>query len=416
MANTTHEADILIIGGGPAGVAAAITAARRGRRVALLDENPTTGGQIWRGTDKPPEALTWLRKLARKKIAIIGNARVYAVSPERWVHAETVEGNQKWRYNRLILATGARERFLPFAGWTLPNVLGAGGLQALAKGGWPLAGKRVVVAGTGPLLLAVADYLQTHGAEVICLVEQASRAKVWRLGATLWRQPSKLRQALELRRKLKNIPQLYGAWPVRAEGADKLTAVVIRQGRREQRMDCDYLACGWHLLPNMELPRLLGCAEAEGAVTVDEWQKTSQDDIYAAGETTGIGGVELSLVEGQIAGYAAVERHDAARRLFAERDKLRGWARQLNQTFALRPEVLRLATPETIVCRCEDVSYSRLAECHTAREAKLYTRCGMGPCQGRICGAATAALFGWQADAVRPPILPVSVATLLESD
>lgn len=413
MAEATHETDILIIGGGPAGVAAAVAATRRGRRVTLLDENFGLGGQIWRGANESPQALAWLHKLSQKKVLVVSGARVYAASPKaREVHAETPHGGQSWRYQRLILATGARERFLPFEGWTLPNVMGAAGLQALAKGGWPVDGKRVVVAGTGPLLLVVADYLQQHGAEVLCVAEQAARHKVWQLGATLWRQPDKVRQALELRRKLKKIPQFYGAWPVRAEGADQLTAVVIQHGRRERRLECDYLACGWHLQPNLELARLLGCAVTAGAVMVDEWQKTSQSDIYAAGETTGVGGVELALIEGQIAGYAAVERHDAARAGFAVRDSLRGWAQKLDQTFALRPEVLRLATPETIVCRCEDVTYRRLAECRNAREAKLYTRCGMGACQGRICGAAMAALWGWDADTVRLPVLPVKLATL----
>jgi hypothetical protein len=124
--------------------------------------------------------------------------------------------------------------------------------------------------------------------------------------------------------------------------------------------------------------------------------------------------VELSLVEGQIAGYAAVDRHDAARRLFRERDKLRAFARRLNETFALRPELKKLPAPDTFVCRCEDVSYERLAGCASWREAKLHTRCGMGPCQGRVCGGATEFLFGWNAESVRPPAFPVRLGTLAQ--
>jgi NADPH-dependent 2,4-dienoyl-CoA reductase/sulfur reductase-like enzyme len=135
--------------------------------------------------------------------------------------------------------------------------------------------------------------------------------------------------------------------------------------------------------------------------------------VYAAGEATGIGGLELSLVEGEIAGLAAAGKHQAARNLFGVREKQQRFARILNETFALRAELRDLAAGETIVCRCEDVAFERLREHDSWRAAKLQTRCGMGPCQGRICGAAVEFLFGWRAESVRPPILPVRVESLL---
>jgi hypothetical protein len=163
----------------------------------------------------------------------------------------------------------------------------------------------------------------------------------------------------------------------------------------------------------LELAELLGCRIEDGAVQVNEFQQTSVPHVYAAGEATGIGGLELSLVEGEIAGLAAANDRDEARKLFGVRTKGKGFARVLNETFALRKELRNLVKDETIVCRCEDVTFGRLKMHDSWRSAKLQTRCGMGPCQGRVCGAATEFLFDWRVESVRPPILPVRVESLL---
>ena len=137
--------------------------------------------------------------------------------------------------------------------------------------------------------------------------------------------------------------------------------------------------------------------------------------VYCAGEPTGIGGLELSLVEGQIAGYASVDLQDRARSMFGARERLRRFARLLNKTFALRDELKGLSQPETVVCRCEDVTFERMQACDSWRAAKLQTRCGMGPCQGRICGAASEFLFHWGMESVRPPIFPARLENLARS-
>jgi NADPH-dependent 2,4-dienoyl-CoA reductase/sulfur reductase-like enzyme len=170
------------------------------------------------------------------------------------------------------------------------------------------------------------------------------------------------------------------------------------------RLECDYLACGYGLVPNTELPAALGCAIANGAVQVDEWQQTSQEHVFAVGETTGIGGLDLSLLEGQIAGHVASGQREAAGILLAARKSAGKFAKLLERSFSLRPELSNLPRPETIVCRCEDVNYQTLQEQPDWRSAKLHTRCGMGPCQGRVCGSATAHLFGWTQDSIRPPV------------
>jgi NADPH-dependent 2,4-dienoyl-CoA reductase/sulfur reductase-like enzyme len=211
---------------------------------------------------------------------------------------------------------------------------------------------------------------------------------------------------------LSGVPYLTSCWPLAAQGEDKLDSVTLfRRGKRWQ-VGCDYLACGFHLVPNVELAELLGCAVDRGAVRVDEFQQTTVPQIYSAGETTGIGGLELSLVEGEIAGLGAAGKLDGARKLFPVREKARRFAELLNRTFALRDELKDLVQPETIVCRCEDVTFDHLLGHSSWREAKLQTRCGMGPCQGRVCGGAVEFLFGWRAESVRPPVLPVRVESL----
>jgi NADPH-dependent 2,4-dienoyl-CoA reductase/sulfur reductase-like enzyme len=189
-------------------------------------------------------------------------------------------------------------------------------------------------------------------------------------------------------------------------------SVVISRGGKHEEIACDYLACGFHLVPNTALAVLLGCRLQNGFVQVDEFQRTSQPNVFCAGEPTGIGGVDLSLIEGQIAGLAVIGKEDGTRDLFSARRKLRSFAEALDRTFALRPELKALASAETIVCRCEDVKYEHLTEHRSWRAAKLHTRCGMGPCQGRVCGPATQFLLGWTPDSVRPPIFPVALQNL----
>ncbi|HEU4711679.1 MAG TPA: FAD/NAD(P)-binding oxidoreductase [Pyrinomonadaceae bacterium] len=414
MDRSRHECDALIVGAGPAGLAAAFRAAQDGRRrVTVVDDSPDAGGQIWRGErrePRSPEARAWFQRLRSVKIELINGARVFQQVEPRKLLAETYDGGVcELVFENLVLATGARERFLPFPGWTMPNVMGAGGLQALVKGGLPVERRRIVIAGSGPLLLAVAGYLRDHGADVLCVAEQASQGKVMRFGLGLINNAGKLSQAYSF---LKGFKYLTDCWVTEAQGDESLKSVLLRRGGKRWSVSCDYLACGFHLVPNLELAELLGCDVAGGVVRVDEFQQTSVPQVYSAGESTGIGGLELSLVEGEIAGLAIAGRHDEARRLFPARAKQRRFADLLNRTFALRDELKTLAEAQTIVCRCEDITFDRLRGHDSWRAAKLQTRCGMGPCQGRICGSAVEFLFDWKTESVRPPILPVRVQSL----
>src|SRR4051794_11504580 len=378
--------DVLVVGAGPAGIAAAVRAQESGARVTVIDDNPTAGGQIWRGGEQSrpnTQARHWLSALRRAAIPLFGQASVISAdSQTRTLLVQTAQHVQEFRFGALVLATGAREAFLPFPGWTLPGIFGIGGLQAFVKSGMPVAGKAIVIAGTGPLMLAVAKYVKTQGAQVKLIAEQVSKINISRFARSLLRYPQKLVQVGSLELSLLAIPHRYGCWVEAAHGDGRVQKLTIRQGRKTWMERCDFAAIAYGLYPNSELAALLNCQIASAGVIVNEWQQTTMENIFCAGECTGIGGVDLSIVEGEIAGLAATNQHGRARALFSKRDSARHFAESLNRTFSLRPEIKELARPDTIICRCEDVTFEELAEMPSFRAAKLHVRCGMGPCQG----------------------------------
>lgn len=407
--------NVLVLGAGPAGLAAAQAAAHGGAQVLLLDSNPAPGGQIWRGANagEPSAAGKLLRDVQNNPLIEIRSGCTLAF-------AERVAGRLRLVCNgpagafgvqpqRIILATGATELFLPFPGWTLPGVVGAGGLQAMVKAGLDVAGQRVVLAGSGPLLLAVAATLRQRGAKVLALAEQAPLTRLARFGMAA----GKPKQAAELLWGLRGVPFWADTYPLRASGEGRLESVTLQRAGRKVTLACDWLATGFSLLPDLRAATLLGCNLENGAVLVDSWQQTSVAGVYAAGEVTGIGGVEKALAEGKWAGRAAT----------GQIERLHGpppaatftpFVQAIAQNFALRPELRDLPDPQTIVCRCEDVRHAELKRFSSWTQAKLQTRCGMGACQGRICGGAASVLYGWDAQGVRPPLFPTSIASLLE--
>jgi NADPH-dependent 2,4-dienoyl-CoA reductase/sulfur reductase-like enzyme len=404
--------DVAVVGGGPAGLAAAVHAAEAGARTALIDEAPRPGGQIWRHRREAPDAARgWLQRLARSGAMSLSGATVIETGSVRELVLEQEGRVGRVNCRRLVLATGARERFLPFPGWTLPGVVGVGGAQALSKSGACFEGRRVVVAGTGPLLPAVAATLQGDGARVVGLVEQAPLARLVAFVGALARHPGKVAEAFGYGVRLLGVPFRAEAWVLAAEGRDHVERVLVTDGRRRWRWECDVLACAFGLVPNLELPRLIGCATGRDQVVVDASQETTVPGVFAAGELCGIGGVHQAVVTGTIAGLAAVGRV-VPRTLRRRRDHERAFALALSRAFSLRDELRALAGPDTTVCRCEDVEAGRLDPRWSARQAKLYTRAGMGPCQGRVCGPALAFLRGYGADSVRSPLKPVPLSAL----
>jgi D-hydroxyproline dehydrogenase subunit alpha len=391
----THR--VVVVGGGPAGLAASRRAADAGAEVVLIDESPALGGPIARGAEADP------------RVRVRGGARVVAAAPGDLL-IEDRDGAATVGYDRLVIATGARELFLPFPGWTLPGVFGAGGLQLLAKGGWPVAGKRVVLGGTGPLLLAAAAALRRLGAKIVAVAEHQGRSGLARFAAGLWRFPDKAVQALGL---LRGRPRMWPSSIVRsAHGSDHVRAVTLRVGEDERTLPCDLLGVGFGLVPNLDLPAMLGCALEGGRVRADDRQATSVAGIFCAGEATGIGGIGKAIVEGEIAGLCAAGR-DPEPALARRRRRAHAFAAALAKCFPPPAGWGDALDENTIVCRCEDVPWRALRDARDFRSAKLQTRCGMGACQGRVCGAALELLRGFPRDGIRPPLTPARLTTLV---
>lgn len=384
---------IAVVGAGPAGMAAALRARECGAEVVVVDDNPAPGGQIWRGVAGQKEVA----RFRGSGIRVLSGVRVVAGDPVRRELRLDGEGAPgPIRYDKLVIATGARELFLPFPGWTLPGVFGAGGLQAMAKSGMPVKGKSVVIAGTGPLLVAVAASLRERGARVKLVAEQAAAAKVAGFAAAVGRFPAKAARGLGLAWKVAGIPFAAGCWVEAAHGDGRLSRVTLRRGSEVWEEDCDYAGVGYGLRANTELAELMG---------------GPSEDVFVAGT----GDVDLSWVEGEIAGFSAAGRLDRAKALEGRRAEARRFAAELDRAFALRDELRGLAVDDTVVCRCEDVVCGRLRGFPSFRAAKLHTRCGMGACQGRVCGPAAGFLLGWGDTGVRPPVFPAEVAALLKT-
>lgn len=400
--------DVVVIGAGPAGLSAAVAAAEAGRSVLVIDQAPQVGGQLWRhrgGEEVAPALAALTRRLTLFGVAVARQATVVD-APAPGTLVVRFDGRMdQIRAGAIVLATGAVERLLPFPGWTLPGVLGIGGLQALLKAGMPVRGQRVVLAGTGPLLLPVAATVAKGGGELALVAEQAAGAAVRRFAARALRDPRRLLQAARLRAPWWRVPYRPDSWVVEARGGDRLREVTMQVGDETRTLPCDWLGAAAGLVPRTELGELLGCALVGDAIAVDDRQATSVPGIWAAGECCGVKGEAGGMAEGTIAGHAAAadatplpsavrRRRDAGRRL----------GDALASAFAPRPELHARAAPDTILCRCEDVPVGAIDPAWTQRQAKLWTRVGMGACQGQVCGPACAALYGWARNATRPPL------------
>jgi len=416
------EADVVVVGAGPGGLAAALEAARAGASVVVVDAAPAAGGQVWRARRGVPagEAGRMLQALEDAGGWLMSGTRVALPLPGRLLLVEGPEGGRRLRWRRLVLATGARERLLPFPGWTLPGVFGAGGLQALAKGGWPVAGRRVVVAGTGPLLVASAATLRAEGAQVVALVEEAATAALRGFAGALLRHPRKGLQALGLGARLAGVPILAGARVLAAEGEGRVERVSVRDARGTRSIACDALAAGWGLVPQVELAEALGCALeprfGAPAIAVGADQSTSVPGVFAVGECTGVAGARAALLAGRIAGRSAArpgEGTDATGAWVKGLARERRFAVAVAHTFPVPTGWRERLAGDTLVCRCEDVRWDDLRDQPDLRSAKLSTRCGMGHCQGRLCHDALAQMMGVDRLPVRPPAQPIGLGALL---
>ncbi|MEW1864665.1 NAD(P)/FAD-dependent oxidoreductase [Streptomyces sp. NPDC088194] len=460
-----HTHDVAVVGAGPAGLAAAVQAAEAGLDVALVDAAGQPGGQYWRHFDERwarPEDREghhgWplFTDLRERLYALRDTGRVrYLPGRQVWLAtrdgdgdgtgtgtgsggaftlhlsptvptearaADTAAGRESVVARALILCPGGYDRQLPVPGWDLPGVMAAGGVQALLKGHRTLAGRRAVVAGTGPFLLPVATGLAHAGARVAAVVE-ANATLGWLrdpLGAVS--APSKGVEAAQYAATLarRRIPYRSRTVVQEVLGDGRVEAVrtvrVDRHGRPAgpgRETAADLVAFGWGFTPSLELPLMLGAStrqDVDGSlvVEVDALQRSSVGNVYVAGEATGVGGAALSVCEGRLGALALAASLGrplggtvgtaAIRRLQARVRRGRRFAGAMHRTYPVPASWPRWLADSTVVCRCEEVTYGELRQAHDdlgatdARTLKMLARPGMGWCQGRVCGFATAGI------------------------
>ncbi|SCE52710.1 Pyruvate/2-oxoglutarate dehydrogenase complex, dihydrolipoamide dehydrogenase (E3) component [Streptomyces sp. Termitarium-T10T-6] len=468
---------LVVVGAGPAGMAAAATALDGGLRVALVDAGSAPGGQFWRHPpDDARDALPTedlhhdLRTYRALRTTLAAHERTgrltLLLDHHVWTAARAADGFTVHAVDRgrppeeravvlrapaLLVATGAYDRQLPFPGWDLPGVLTAGGLQSLLKGGGVVAGRRVVLGGTGPFLLPVATALAARGAEVVAVCEAAAPSAWLRHPAPLLRNPAKWAEAARYvgtlaryRIPLRTRTGIVGA---EGDGRDGRVAVVRTASLdadgaplpgTERRIEADTVGVGWGFVPQLDLLLPLGCDLADAgdgttAAAVDAGQRTTVPGLYAAGETCGVGGAALALSEGRVAAVSVLTDLSAPgrpgiRALAAERRSVvrhRAFARALAQAHPLPSAWPAWLTDDTTVCRCEEVTAGAVHAVRDGgpatdhRQVKQLTRAGMGWCQGRMCGPAVHCLVAARTEPYTPAerliATPVTLGALADS-
>jgi len=460
------EIELLILGAGPAGMAAAIEAVKAGARVTMADENVRPGGQIYRqlpagfrvvdadalGHDyeRGKELLEEFASVA-SHVESLDEALVWGIAPENELDFLRQGESRSVRYRHLIIAVGAYDRPVPFPGWTLPGVLTAGGAQRLIKTQRVLPGERILLAGTGPLQLAIANQIVEAGGTVEAIVEAGnidawmSLARgawgQWTLIADAWRYWSGIRKA--------GIPLWREHLLVEVRGDGRVEEAVVARVDQEWRpvpgtartLPVDTVCVGYGFVPSVELTRLARCEHRYdpllgGWLPVrGEDMETTVSNVFVAGDCGGVAGSFVAIEEGRIAGLAAarslgcVSADEARRRMAPSRDRLTGFLRlrqALDEISRPRPGLYELAKDDTIICRCEEITLGDIKAALTEdirdlNELKRMTRCGMGNCQGRLCGPALQEIVARAKDvapaeitplAPRPPIRPVPITAL----
>jgi NADPH-dependent 2,4-dienoyl-CoA reductase/sulfur reductase-like enzyme len=447
--------ELAVIGAGPAGLAAASTAAALGIDTVLFDEQRAPGGQIYRAVTETPvqdrailgekywHGLGLVEELQRNGAAHVAGATVWSVSREREIGVSVAGAARLLQAKHVIVATGALERPFPIPGWTLPGVMTVGAAQIMLKSGGLVGAGDVVLAGTGPLLWLYAAQLLRAGGKVAALLDTTPRGN-WTQVLTLL--PEFLRSQYraeglalmrEVKRQLRVIPYVSA---LRAEGGDRVRELRFRQGGREQSFKADLVLLHQGVVPNVNLAVSIGCQHRWDEVqlcfrpALDEWGASSVEGVAIAGDGAGIGGAEVAEQRGRLAALDAALRLgkiDQARR---DREaspyrhalqRARRGRTFLDAYFRSGPAD-RIPEGDTIVCRCEEVTAQQIVStvalgCVGPNQMKSFLRCGMGPCQGRLCGLTVTELIAHTRGVppgevgyyrLRPPVKPITVAEL----
>ena len=457
-------ADLIVIGGGPAGVEGALAACDAGLDVTLIDESPAAGGQVYRalpasfspvdGDALGPDHVAGERlraALAASGVRHVANYRVWLAAPGFRVDALGPDGVRSWTAPALLVATGATERIVPFSGWTTPGVFGLAAATIMLKSQRILPGRMTIVAGCGPLLAAVSAGIIKAGGDVVALVDLARPTNWLKALPAITNRPDLLVRGLGwlARVGVSGARARPGCAIVGVDGKTCVEAVAfqpvdrdgrIRHDASVERIACDSLVVGHGLTPNTDLTRVLGAHHVFAAerggwfATRDADMRTSVAKLYVAGDGGGISGAAAAHLQGRLAGLTAARdlgRIDAnmwtekRRAIVTRLAKAERFGRAMARLMALQPGLVHSIPNECVVCRCEDVTRAEIEIAITlgaaeVNQVKAWTRCGMGPCQGKICGEAVATLVAGTvggreragAFTARPPFRPVPTEAL----
>lgn len=478
--------DIVVIGGGPAGIAAAAEAAAGRAGVLLIDASESLGGHYY----KPlPDAFAEpsrpdnnglkalqarVELLSRHNVELLINTKVWGIfqgTETTFGGGETtVTANENNTFTLyldpsnaieariLIIATGVYDRSIPFPGWTLPGVMTPGGAQMLIKKQGLLPAKRAIVAGTGPLQIAVAATLASEGAEVISILDpSAATDGLFLVPAAMWGQWNRVGESAGYLFSLlrHRVPMLFRYTIFRAIGTPETGVQGAVIGRvdangypirgTEQSLEVDLICSAYGFAPSIALTLHLGCAhEFDPRLCTyvpghDERMQTDLHGVFVAGDVTGVGGKPLAELQGQVAGISALETlgvlsgEDAdtrRRKLQPALKRENRFANMIWHRWQIKQGFFDLIDDDTLLCRCEGVTAGQLRQscadgAHNLFSAKLRTRLGMGICQGRYCTANAAMLLAQETNrsiteigtpSIRPPIVPVRAKDLFITD
>lgn len=460
---------LAIIGAGPAGMSAAIAAREHGTDVLVFDEQAVPGGQIYRNV----ETVVAERPNAARVLGADYTAGAALVRAFRGCGAEYSPRTSVWEVgtvarrengkaplelgvlrdgvaeivhaHRVIVAAGAQERAVPVAGGTLPGVMSAGGAQSLLKGSGLVPDVPVVVAGSGPLVYLVAWQLVRAGAPVRALLLTMPTGRTWRAVGTLpeaLAMPGALRKGIGWRIALadRGVKVMHVS-DLSLEGRDRVESVRFRRHGRERSMPASLVLLHEGVIPNAhltlaaQLDHVWDARQHAFHPAVDEWGTTSEPGVLVAGDGAGILGATAAVETGRIAGVEAAyrlgrirvwDRETLVRRHRTSLTRAWRFREFLDFAFEPGPAVLRPSDPTVTVCRCEEVTVAEIERvighgCPGPNQAKAFTRCGMGPCQGRMCGTLASEIFAERRRAgigevghyrIRPPVKPLTVGEL----